>query len=130
MVVPLVELEACRITDTCPRSRPPLEYLTPPGSGLDLPLTVSVNDEIVTRSNTSNLYWTMSQQLAHATSNSAHIRSGDLFASGTISGPRPESRGCLLELTSNSRYLEDGDTVTLTSGVPEFGVCSGTVHAA
>jgi len=127
-VVPLSELEERRIPAA--RQNPePLPYLTPAGRGLDLSLTVSINDEVVTRSNTSHLYWTMSQQIAHATSNGAHLRAGDLFASGTISGPEPESRGCLLEITSNTRYLEDGDTVTLTAEVQEFGVCSGTVQS-
>ena len=126
-VVPLSELADRRIP--APSQDPaPLDYLSPPGRSLDLALAVSINDEIVTRSNTSNLYWTMSQQLAHATSNGAQIRAGDLFASGTISGPEPQSFGSLLELTSNTRFLEDGDTVTLATGVAEFGVCSGTVQ--
>ena len=97
-VVPLLELETLR-TPAPAQDPPPLAYLSPAGRGLDLSLTVSINDEIVTRSNTSNLYWTMSQQLAHATSNGAHLRAGDLFASGTISGPEPDSRGSLLEIT-------------------------------
>ncbi|CAN5130568.1 fumarylacetoacetase [soil metagenome] len=128
-VVPLSELENVRRPAPL-QDPPPLPYLSPAGRGLDLALTVSINDEIVTRSNTTNLYWTMSQQLAHATSNGAHLRAGDLFASGTISGPEPDSRGCLLEITSNTRYLEDGDVITLATGIPEFGVCSGTVEAS
>ena len=125
-VVPLSQLEEYRIP--APTQDPvPLPYLTPSGRGLDLELTVKVNEQTLTRSNSSNLYWTMSQQLAHATSNGAHLRAGDLFASGTISGPEPESRGCLLEITSNTRYLEDGDIVTLATGLPEFGRCSGVV---
>jgi fumarylacetoacetase len=74
----------------------------------------------------------MSQQLAHATSNGATIRAGDLFASGTISGPTAESLGCLLEITQgNGPFLADGETVSIS--IPDdqfgFGVCSGTVVA-
>ena len=88
----------------------------------------------------------MSQQLAHATSNGATFAPGDLFASGTVSGSSPGSRGCLLELTANGTepitlengqvrsYLEDGDTVTLSASAggkrsPRigFGSCSGTI---
>ncbi|HEY7565143.1 MAG TPA: fumarylacetoacetase, partial [Acidimicrobiia bacterium] len=56
---------------------PPLPYLLPAGPGLDLHLEVLVNGEVVSRSNTRHLYWTMSQQLAHATSNGATFRPGD-----------------------------------------------------
>ena len=125
-MVPLSQLEERRIE--APTQDPtPLPYLTPAGRGLDLELTVKVNEQTLTRSNSSNLYWTMSQQLAHATSNGATFRAGDLFASGTISGLEPGSRGCLLEITSNTRYLDDGDVVTMATGIPEFGVCSGAV---
>jgi fumarylacetoacetase len=112
-------------------------------------LTASVNGAVVTRSNLKNLYWTMSQQLAHATSNGATFAPGDLFASGTVSGTTPGSRGCLLELTVNGTepitlengqvraYLEDGDTVTLSASAggkrkPRigFGSCSGKILPA
>ena len=71
------------------------------------------------------LYWTMPQQLAHATSNGASVRTGDLMASGTISGPSKGSEGSLIELTRNGAerltlesgaertFLEDGDEVVL-----------------
>ena len=55
----------------------------------------------------------MPQQLAHATSNGASLRTGDLMASGTISGPDAGSEGSLLELWQNSRFLADGDEVVL-----------------
>jgi fumarylacetoacetase len=55
----------------------------------------------------------MPQQLAHATSNGAMLRTGDLMASGTISGAEPGSEGSLIELWQNSRFLEDGDEVVL-----------------
>lgn len=126
-VVPLKALEDRRI-EPLAQDPPPLPYLLPPGRGLDLDLEVTINGEVVTRSNTKHMYWTMSQQLAHATSNGATIRAGDLFASGTISGPSSDSLGCLLEITANGQngdYLHDGDTVVLASSV--LGECSGTV---
>ncbi|MDP3983847.1 MAG: fumarylacetoacetate hydrolase family protein, partial [Acidimicrobiia bacterium] len=126
-VVPLSSLGAHRI-DPPAQDPPPLPYLTPAGKGIDLDLEVSVNGEVVCRSNFRHLYWTMSQQLAHATSNGATVRAGDLFASGTISGPDPGSLGCLLEITDNGNtgdYLQDGDTVTLRSEL--LGSCTGTV---
>ena len=127
----------------------PLPYLTPPGQGVNLDLTASINGAVVTRSNLRTLYWTMSQQLAHATSNGATFAPGDLFASGTVSGSQPGSQGCLLELTSNGEepitldngqtrtYLEDGDTVALSASAGGssmsrigFGTCGGTILPA
>jgi fumarylacetoacetase len=105
--------------------------------------------EIVSRSNFKHLYWSMAQQLAHATSNGATITPGDLFASGTISGPEPGSYGSLIELTwrgtkplklsssEERRFLEDGDEVTMTGyceapGKPTigFGEVKGIVEPA
>jgi fumarylacetoacetase len=71
------------------------------------------------------LYWNICQQLAHHTITGCNVRPGDLMASGTISGPTPDSYGSLLELAWNGTkpfefpngetrsFLEDGDTVTL-----------------
>lgn len=126
-VVPLTGLDNHR-TEAPSQDPTPLPYLLPPGQGLDIDLEVTINGSVVSSSNTLHLYWTMSQQLAHATSNGATIRAGDLFASGTISGPTPDSLGSLLEITANGQtgdYLRDGDTVVLASTV--LGSCSGTV---
>ncbi len=91
----------------------------------------------IARTNARELYWTAPQQLAHAASNGAVIRPGDLFASGTISGSAAGSQGCLLELTWNGErpltladgvtrtYLEDGDMVTITA--PGFGGLRGEI---
>jgi len=85
----------------------------------------------ITRTNFQNLYWSVAQQLAHHTITGCNLRPGDLLASGTISGPTEESRGCMLELTwrganplklSNGetrKWLEDGDRLTIT------GWCQG-----
>ena len=147
-VVPLAALAPYRAQPPV-QDPPPLPYLTPAGKGINLELTASINGAVVTRSNFRNLYWTMSQQLAHATSNGATFAPGDLFASGTVSGSTTGSRGCLLEITANGTepitlengqvrcYLEDGDTVTLSASAggkrsPRigFGSCSGTILPA
>lgn len=121
-VVPLADLMGHRIDP--PQQEPrPLPYLAPSGQGMDVSVEVLLNGKVVTRSNTRFLYWTMSQQLAHATSNGATIRAGDLFASGTISGPTDDARGCLLEM--DGPYLSDGDQVTLQSDL--LGSCSGRI---
>jgi fumarylacetoacetase len=87
--------------------------------------------QTITRTNFQNLYWSASQQLAHHTTNGCNLQSGDLLASGTISGPTEESRGCMLELTwrganplklttgESRKWLEDGDTLMIT------GWCQG-----
>jgi fumarylacetoacetase len=87
--------------------------------------------QVITRSNFQNLYWSISQQLAHHTVNGCNLQSGDLLASGTISGATEESRGCLLELTwrganplklpgdETRKWLEDGDLLSIT------GWCQG-----
>ncbi|HUG28349.1 MAG TPA: fumarylacetoacetase [Gemmatimonadales bacterium] len=96
-----------------------------------------------------DLYWTMAQMLAHHASNGCNLRNGDLFASGTISGPTPESRGCLLERTwrgeeplelpggETRRFLEDGDEVVLRAWCERagrvrigFGECRGVIMPA
>ncbi len=86
---------------------------------------------IITRTNFQNLYWSISQQLAHHTVNGCNLQPGDLLASGTISGPTEDSRGCMLELTwrganplqlpggETRKWLEDGDTLAIT------GWCEG-----
>jgi len=96
----------------------------------------------ICRSNFRHLYWSMCQQLAHHTISGCNLRSGDLLASGTISGPTPESRGCLLERTwggrepltltdgSQRRFLEDGDEVTLTAWCQGNGYRIGFGEAA
>src|SRR6266566_1183921 len=87
--------------------------------------------QIITRTNFQNLYWSVAQQLAHHTVNGCNLKPGDLLASGTISGPTEESRGCMLELTwrganplklpngETRKWLEDGDTLKIT------GWCNG-----
>ena len=99
---------------------------------LDIDLEVELNGEVISRGNARTLYWTMPQQLAHATSNGASLRTGDLMASGTISGPDPGSEGSLIELTHNTSFLDDGDEVVLRgkAGELELGEVRGRVLPA
>jgi fumarylacetoacetase len=114
-VTPLALLED-RFVPAPEQDPEPLRYLRAEGDlALDLELEVELSGTIVSRTNARGLYWTMSQQLAHATVNGASIRTGDLFASGTISGPERGSEGSLIELTANGEHpigLGDGSTRT------------------
>ncbi len=98
--------------------------------GLDLQLEVSWNGTVVSRPPFGQMYWTPDQQLAHLTVNGASLRTGDLYASGTVSGPAEDQRGSFLELTWNGTepvtladgstraFLEDGDEVSITAWAP------------
>jgi fumarylacetoacetase len=91
-----------------------LDYLKIENFAYDLPLTVELNGEVVSRTNARHLYWNVAQQIAHLTSNGASLRTGDLLATGTISGPGELERGSLIELTWNEGpFLQDGDEVVL-----------------
>jgi fumarylacetoacetase len=148
-VVPVAALEAARVP--APVQDPePLAYLRCAEPwGLDLALEVIVNGQVASKPPFREMYWTPPQQLAHATVNGACLRTGDLFASGTVSGPERDQRGCLLELTWNGEeplelpdgtkrtFLEDGDTVTVRATAPgldgsriSLGEVTGTVHPA
>lgn len=103
---------------------------------------------VVCRTNSKYLYWNVNQQLAHQTVNGCNVQVGDVYASGTISGPSPGSYGSLLELSWNGQkglhmadgtertFLEDGDTVIMrghaqANGVRiGFGDCRGKLVAA
>lgn len=153
-VITLEALEPFRVAGP-PQDPAPLPYLqNPRDQAYDLHLEVALQPGgrgepvCVCRSNFRHLYWSLAQQVAHHTSNGCNLRPGDLLASGTISGPTPDSRGCLLELTRGGReplslpdgqtraFLEDGDRVTLTgwcqgSGYRVgFGEVTGTVLPA
>ncbi|MFB8236738.1 fumarylacetoacetase [Kitasatospora purpeofusca] len=132
-IVPLAALEHARVAAPA-RDVELLPYLDDREGdrswGLDLALEVRLNGHQVSRPPFASMYWTAAQQLAHMTVNGASLRTGDLFASGTISGPEPETRGALIELTWNGEnplklpdgttrtYLEDGDEVTITATAP------------
>jgi fumarylacetoacetase len=112
-VTPLALLEEARV-EAPPQDPPPLPHLSGGRDwGLDVALEVELNGETISRGNARTLYWTMPQQLAHATSNGAPLRTGDLMASGTISGAEPGSEGSMIELFRGERFLEDGDELVL-----------------
>jgi fumarylacetoacetase len=140
-VVPLAALEPAFV-DPPVQDPPPLDHLRPAGPALDLSLAVRLNGHLIATPPAAALYWTAAQQLAHLTANGASLRTGDLFASGTVSGDRDDQLGSLLELTRGGRdplrlpdgstrtYLRDGDTVTIsaTAGGISLGEVTGTVH--
>jgi fumarylacetoacetase len=151
-VVPLDALAAARVP--LPGQDPaPLPYLC--GStaeaafGLDLQLEIRINGSIVARPPYATTYWSPAQMLAHLTVNGARLRTGDVFASGTVSGPERGQRGSLLELSWNGTepltlddgttrgFLEDGDAVVITAWAPTpsggrlgFGSVTGRILAA
>jgi fumarylacetoacetase len=136
-VVPLEALEPFRTAG--PKQDPmPLPYLRSIGDwGLDIHLEVYLHGDQMDRphrvcaSNSKYLYWNICQQLAHHTVNGCNLRPGDLLATGTISGPTPDSFGSMLELAwrgtkpiplpngETRTFLQDGDRVTMT------GWCQG-----
>jgi len=143
-----------------PQDPPPLPYLDSERDrhigGIDLTLEVYLRSARMretgckavrlSRGNLRHLYWTVAQLLTHHASNGCNLQPGDLLASGTASGPRDESRGCLLEITRNGLdrlplptgewrvFLEDGDEITFRGYCerPGFvsiglGECSGII---
>lgn len=148
-VVPLAALGEARVAP--PHQEPsPLAYLQEEEPwGLDLTLSVELNGTVVARPRFAEMYWTAAQQLAHMTVNGAALRTGDLFASGTVSGKERGQWGSFLELTWNGTepltledgstraFLEDGDRVVIRASAPGpagsrigFGEVSGTILPA
>jgi len=129
-VVPLLALEAARIPLPGQHDPRPLPYLRESQPwGLDIELAVEWNGEVVSRPPYREMYWSPAQMLAHMTVNGASARTGDLFASGTISGPAKDQRGAFIELTWGGRepvtvkgeertFLLDGDEVVLSGTAP------------
>uniref|UniRef100_UPI00358FA922 fumarylacetoacetase n=1 Tax=Myxine glutinosa TaxID=7769 RepID=UPI00358FA922 len=135
-----------------PKPLPYLQHSDP--FTFDMPLSVAIKGEgmesptVVCRTNFKHMYWTMKQQLAHHTVSGCNIRPGDLMASGTISGPEPESYGSLLELSwrgskpltlgggHTRTFLRDGDEVILSGHCQGdgyrvgFGTCEGKILPA
>lgn len=149
-VVPLAALQPARV-DLPGQDPEPLPYLrgtTPAAAyGLDLRLEVRLNGHLVAEPPYADMYWSPAQMLAHLTVNGASLRTGDVFASGTVSGPDPRQRGSLLELTWNGTepitladgstrgFLEDGDEVSITAWAPDgqdgrigFGAVVGRIQ--
>ncbi len=143
-----------------PQDPQPLDYLSDEQNqkfgGLDINLEVYIQTEkmrdekiephLLSRSNTKDLYWTIGQMLTHHASNGCNLQTGDLMATGTVSGKSKEERGCLLELTwrgtepidlpsgEQRRFLEDGDEVIMKGYCERegfrrigFGECRGCI---
>jgi fumarylacetoacetase len=97
---------------------------------LDLHMSVALNGTVISEPPFATHYWSPGQQLAHMTVNGASLRTGDLYASGTVTGPGRRQRGSLLELSwggtdpftlddgSSRTFLEDGDQVTISAWAP------------
>jgi fumarylacetoacetase len=138
-VVPMDELADRRVPGE-PQEPAPLSYLAEEPWAYDIALEVELNGAVIARSNTRHLYWSIAQQIAHLTVNGASLRTGDLLATGTISGPEREERGSLIELSWNGQepielpdgstrtFLDDGDEVVLR-GEP-LGEVRGRIEAA
>lgn len=131
-----------------------LPYLATEGNrNFDVTLEVFLQPEggdatTISRSNFKYMYWNINQQLAHHTVNGCNVQVGDLYASGTISGPSPGSYGSLLELSWNGqrplhlpdgqvrKFLEDGDTIKFRGHAERdgvrigFGACDGKILPA
>ena len=131
-VVPMLALEAARV-DTPTQEPQVFPYLALERPwGLDIDLEVVWNGHVVSRPPYAAMYWSPAQMLAHLTVNGAPTRTGDIFASGTISGPGEGERGAFIELTWGGQqpvevggvertFLEDGDEITLTATAPAAG---------
>ena len=133
-VTPLEALAGARVTPPAqdPVPLPHLADADPWALDLDLVLELTRGGvtAVVSRPPFAQMYWTPGQQLAHLTSNGATLRTGDLFASGTVSGAEPGQRGSFLELSWGGRdplvvdglgevsFLDDGDEVTITATAP------------
>ncbi|BAL89513.1 putative fumarylacetoacetase [Actinoplanes missouriensis 431] len=147
-IVPLSALDHARVAPP-ERSVPVQPYLDDektPAWGLDVRLTVTLNGHVISQPRAADMYWTGAQMLAHLTVNGASLRTGDLFASGTISGGSP---GSLIELSWNGQeplalpdgstraFLEDGDEVVISAVAPgpdgstiSFGEVRGRIVSA
>ncbi len=137
-----------------PQEPPVLPYLIDDGKShynIELEVLLSAGGgepTLITQTNFRHMYWSVQQQLAHHTVNGCNVQTGDLYASGTISGPARGSFGSLLEETWNGTtplrladgserlFLNDHDTVTLRGHASHdgvrigFGTCTGTILSA
>jgi fumarylacetoacetase len=149
-VTPLEALSAAWV-DLPGQDPTPLPYLGPGDvQGLDIDVEVLLNGTVVSRPPYRTMYWSPAQMLAHITVNGASLRTGDLYASGTISGPERDQRGSFLELSwggtepfgaefwgDGRTFLEDGDEVVLRYTAPgtaggriALGEVSGVIEPA
>jgi fumarylacetoacetase len=123
-----------------PEVLPYLQYQGKRNFDVDLQVYIQPENSVeslVCHSNLKYLYWNMSQQLAHHTVNGCNINTGDMYASGTISGPTPDSYGSMLELSwkgtkpltlkdgSKRKFIDDNDTIIMRGYATKEGVRIG-----
>ena len=136
-IVPLAALSAARVPPASTgRELAPYLRETEPW-GLDLTLELRRNGELLSRLPYRDMFWSPAQMLAHLTVNGASLRTGDLFASGTVSGADRSQWGSLIELYDNAEFLADGDEVVISATAPaadggrlSFGDVRGAVMPA
>lgn len=145
-VTPMAALTAARVP--LPGQDPqPLDYLRGSAAeGIDIHVEVEWNGTLVSRPEYATMYWAPEQMIAHMTVNGATLSPGDLFGSGTISGPERDTRGSFLELSWNGTepidlgeggtrtFLEDGDEIVMRASAPgaggsriDLGECRGRI---
>ncbi|HWB66563.1 MAG TPA: fumarylacetoacetate hydrolase family protein [Mycobacteriales bacterium] len=130
-VVPLDALDAVRIRSPSADTDLPAYLVETAPWGLDIDLELEVNGEVVSRPPYRAMHWSPAQLLAHLTVNGASLRTGDLVASGTVSGAAPDQVGSLLERWAGERFLADGDEVVIRAGgAVDLGEVRGTVAPA
>ncbi|CAF3209772.1 unnamed protein product [Rotaria sp. Silwood2] len=150
-----VDALECALCNGPTQDPKPLAYLTqqePSAFNIDLQVALIPNksstEYIICKSNLKYMYWSLKQMLVHHTITGCNLRPGDLIATGTISGQTPDSYGSMLELSWRGskpleldenltrKFLEDGDTVTMTGFYQGngfkigFGQCTGTIIPA
>ena len=109
----------------------------------------NIEPHLLSRSNLKDLYWTVGQMLTHHASNGCNLQTGDLMATGTVSGKEDSERGCLFEMTKRGaepvelpsgetrKFLEDGDEIIMKGFCERegfrrigFGECRGRMFPA
>lgn len=131
-IVPLAALSAARVpVASAKRDLAPYLRETEPW-GLDLTLELRRNGEVLSRPPYREMFWSPAQMLAHMTVNGASVRTGDLFASGTVSGADHSQWGSLIELYGNTEFLADGDEVVISgsAGALSLGEVRGVITPA
>lgn len=152
-IVTLEALEPFRVESPKqePEVLPYLKYTGQKNYDIHLEVDIVIPSGVrktVSNSNFKHMYWNMCQQLAHHTVNGCNIEVGDLYASGTISGPTPDSYGSMLEITwqgknpiqmpdgTERKFIQDNDSVVITGWCEKdgvrigFGECSGKILPA
>ena len=129
-ILPLAALENARVRTPSRDAKQPCYLAETTDWGLDIDFEVRLNGHLIAQPPYATMYWSPAQMLAHMTANGARLRSGDLYASGTVSGPDPGQRGSLIELAwngsnpvpipdgSSRSWLHDGDEVIISATAP------------